>query len=323
MRRVFSLLIVVSCFAGVVFGGGRTENPRALSYPYSIVATTGMIGDAVRAVVGERAAVNSLMGEDVDPHLYRPTRADVARMQAADIIFYNGLMLEGRMGDTLVQLARTKPVYAVTERIDHGVLLDDEEYEEAFDPHLWMDVSLWMRVVDVIVDAVSELDPVYASGYRARADEYRAELERLDAYVRSIVATIPEGKRVLITAHDAFGYFGAAYGLEVLGVQGISTESEAGIEDINTLVRFVVENQIAAVFTETTVPDRALGAVIEGARARGHAVTIGGDLFSDAMGSSGTYEGTYIGMIDHNATTIVRALGGTAPERGMNGMLSR
>ncbi|TVR59887.1 MAG: manganese transporter [Spirochaetaceae bacterium] len=323
MKRIIFFLIVSFCIAGGVFAGGRSESSASLSYPYSIVTTTGMIGDVARAVVGRRADVHSLMGEDIDPHLYRPTRSDVARMQQADMIFYNGLMLEGRMGDTLVQLARTRPVYAVTERVDQNVLLDDDEYEEAFDPHLWMDVRLWMNVVDVITDAVSEFDPAHADEYRARADEYLVELERLDEYVRGIVATIPDGKRVLITAHDAFGYFGAAYGLEVLGVQGISTESEAGIQDINNLVQFVVENRIGAVFAETTVPDRALGAVIEGARARGREVVIGGELFSDAMGPGGTYEGTYIGMIDHNATTIVRALGGTAPESGMNGKLSR
>lgn len=323
MKRILLTCVFFLCLVSAAFSSGRTEEVPGFSYPYSIVTTTGMIGDVVRAVVGERANVHSLMGEDIDPHLYRPTRSDVARMQQADMIFYNGLMLEGRMGDTLVQVARTKPVYAVTERVEPTSLLDSEDYEESFDPHLWMDVSLWMNVVDVITDAVSEFDPAHADEYRARADEYLVELERLDEYVRGIVATIPDGQRVLITAHDAFGYFGAAYGLEVLGVQGISTESEAGIQDINNLVQFVVENRIGAVFAETTVPDRALGAVIEGARARGHDVVIGGELFSDAMGPGGTYEGTYIGMIDHNATTIVRGLGGTAPEAGMNGKLSR
>ncbi|TVQ25855.1 MAG: manganese transporter [Spirochaetaceae bacterium] len=304
-------------------GGGRESPPAGREGQLNIVATTGMIGDVVRNVAGDLATVHTLMGEDIDPHLFRPTRADVARMQAADIIFYNGLLLEGRMGDSLVQIGRTKPVFAVSERVDESLLLDDEEYEEAFDPHLWMDVSLWMKAVDVVADALAEIDPRNAGSFRANATAYRAELETLDAYVRRIAATVPAERRVLITAHDAFGYFGNAYGFEVRGVQGMSTESEAGLDDVNSLVSFVVERGISAVFAETTVPDRALSAVIEGAAARQHRVEIGGELFSDAMGAPGTYEGTYIGMIDHNATTIVRALGGSAPERGLHGRLGQ
>ena len=314
------LFIAVSLSAG---GGAEVASVAPGSESaLEIVATTGMVGDIVRQVVAENGKVHVLMGEEVDPHLYRPTRADIARMQRADIIFYNGLQLEGRMGDTLVQLARTRPVFAVTELVDEAILLDDEEYEQAFDPHLWMDVRLWMEAVEVVVRAFSELDSAGFDEYRSNADSYLADLEELDAYVRRIMATIPRERRVLITAHDAFGYFGEAYDIEVIGVQGISTESEAGLEQINSLVAFIVENEITAVFAETTVPDRALTAVIEGAAAHEHHVEIGGELFSDAMGAAGTYRGTYIGMIDHNATTIVRALGGTAPEGGFRGRLS-
>lgn len=299
----------------------HADNPR--NYPLSVVATTGMIANIVANVGGERTAVHSLMGEDVDPHLYRPTRSDVARMRQADIIFYNGLMLEGRMGDTLIQMGRTRPVFAVSEAVDESLLLTDAEYEEAFDPHLWMNVSLWMRAVEVVAGALSDFDPDGAAVYRANADAYLAQLGELDAYVHKIMATIPPNRRVLITAHDAFGYFGNAYGLEVLGVQGISTESEAGLDDINRLVNFIVESEVRAVFSESTVPGRSMMAIIEGAAAQGHRVELGGELFSDAMGAAGSYEGTYIGMIDHNATTVVRALGGTAPERGLQGKLSR
>ncbi len=323
-------LVSVALFAFLLFlslpsyaGGGPESPPAGREGRLNVVATTGMIGDVVRNVAGDLATVHTLMGEDIDPHLYRPTRADVARMQAADIIFYNGLLLEGRMGDTLVQIGRTKPVFAVSERVDESLLLDDEEYEEAFDPHLWMDVSLWMKAVDVIADALADVDPANADAFGANATAYRIQLEELDAYVRRIAATVPDERRVLITAHDAFGYFGNAYGFEVLGVQGMSTESEAGLDDVNSLVNFVVDRGITAVFAETTVPDRALSAVIEGAAARRHRVEIGGELYSDAMGARGTYEGTYIGMIDHNATTIVRALGGSAPERGLHGRLGQ
>lgn len=326
--RAISAFAVVAALAALVLllaactgEEAQTDQPR--SYPISVVATTGMIADIAAHVGGDRTNVHPLMGSDIDPHLYRPTRSDVARMQRADIIFYNGLMLEGRMGDTLVQMARTRPVFAVSEAVDESLLLEDDEYEEAFDPHLWMDVSLWMRAVDVVVNALSEFDPDGAAEYRANADAYLAQLEELDAYVHEIMASIPENRRILITAHDAFGYFGDAYGVEVLGVQGISTESEAGLEDVNRLVNYIVENDVRAVFAETTVPDRAMMAIIEGAAARGHRVELGGELYSDAMGAPGSYEGTYIGMIDHNATTVVRALGGTAPERGLHGRLSR
>ncbi len=312
---VFALLIPVP----VAAGGTAEERPE---YPRMIVATTGMIGDIVSYVAGDLGTVQVLMGSEVDPHLYRPTRADIGRMQNADIILYNGLMLEGRMGDTLVQLARQRPVYAVSELVDESLFREHDDYEEAYDPHLWMDVSLWMDAVQVVVTALSETDPSNADAYQARGDEYAERLAELDEYIREIMSSIPTGNRYLVTAHDAFGYFGDAYDIEVIGVQGMNTESEAGLEDINSLVRFIVEREISAVFAETTVPDRALGAVIEGAASNGHEVVVGGELYSDAMGPTGTYEGTYLGMLDHNATTIVRALGGEAPAGGLHGRLS-
>ncbi len=315
------------CLIGVssVFAGGNSESAAAdgIDGTIDIVATTGMIGDIVSNVAGDRGSVFVLMDDEVDPHLFRPTRSDVARMQQADIIFYNGLNLEGQMADTLVQLARSRPVFAVTELVDNTAVLEDEEDDAYFDPHLWMDVSLWMRAVEQVVTAMNEFDPAGADDYRSNADEYLSELEELDAYAQEVIASIPAERRFLVTAHDAFQYLGQAYGIEVIGVQGISTESEAGLEDINGLVDFIVQNQITAVFAETTVADRALTAVLEGAADQGHEVTIGGELFSDAMGPAGTYEGTYIGMIDHNATTIAEALGGSAPAGGFRGRLSQ
>ena len=320
------LLCSLIALTGVmsVVAGGRSEpdDVRSTDDLIDIVATTGMIGDIVAHVVGSRGSVFVLMDDEIDPHLFRPTRSDIARMQQADIIFYNGLNLEGQMADTLVQLARERPVFAVTELFEESVLLEDEEDEEYFDPHLWMDVSLWMQAVEKVVSAMSEFDPARADYYRDNADAYLLELAELDAYAREVIASVPANRRFLVTAHDAFQYLGQAYGIEVIGVQGISTESEAGLEDINSLVNFIVRNQITAVFAETTVADRALMAVIEGAAAQGHEVLIGGELFSDAMGPSGTWEGTYIGMIDHNVTTIARTLGGSPPPRGFRGRLS-
>ncbi len=295
----------------------------AADQPYKAVATVGMVADIVRAVAGEHAEVENLIGEGIDPHLYKPTRNDVVALQKADIIFYNGLMLEGKMGDVLVRVARRgKPVYAVTELLleQGGYVMSDEE--DHHDPHVWMDVQGWMKAVAVVRDALVEFDAEHAADYKQNAESYLKRLTDLDAYAKKVMATIPEGQRVLVTAHDAFGYLGRAYGLEVKGIQGLSTESEAGLKDIENLVRFLVKNKIPSVFVETSVSDKNVRALVEGAKAQGHPLKIGGELFSDAMGEAGSYEGTYIGMIDHNVTTIALALGGEAPKTGFQGKLS-
>ena len=291
-------------------------------YPYQVTATVGMVANIVEQVAGRFADVRGIIGTGVDPHLYKPTRGDVAALMSADVVFYSGLMLEGKMADTLIRVGRRgKPVYAVTELLDERYLLEPENLPGHHDPHVWMDVQAWRQAVEAVAQSLGEFDPTNAAHYRANADRYGAELAQLDLYARKRIGTIPKGQRVIITAHDAFNYFGRAYEIEVLGIQGISTESEAGISDINRLVDLIVERDVRAVFVETSVADKNVRALIEGARARGKEVVIGGTLFSDAMGLSGTYEGTYIGMIDHNVTTIVRALGGDAPRRGMKNRL--
>ncbi|MEX2113872.1 MAG: zinc ABC transporter substrate-binding protein, partial [Pirellulales bacterium] len=239
-----------------------------------------------------------------------------------DIVFYCGLMLEGKMTDTLVKMARTKPVYAVTELIDEQSLLEPQEFAGHYDPHVWMDVAAWSKCLDAVATALAEYDPNHAAQYQSNANIYREQLAELDRYAKRIAATIPADQRVLITSHDAFNYFGRAYGLDVQGVQGISTESEAGLQRVNELVDLIVGRKIKAVFVESSVPRKSIEAIVRGAQSRGHTVAIGGELFSDAMGPLGTYEGTYIGMMDHNITTVVRALGGEAPERGLHGKLS-
>lgn len=285
--------------------------------PFQAVATVGMVADLVRNVGGDRVVVEGLIGEGVDPHLYKPTRGDVVALTGAEIIFYNGLHLEGRMGDVLERMGgKGKPVVAVGDSVREGGQYAVVDADGAHDPHLWMDVRGWMAAVAVIRDALVAFDPEGAGGYRARAERYLAELETLDAYARAVLGSIPEGRRVLVTAHDAFFYLGRAYGIDVRGIQGISTESEAGVRDIEDLVGFLVEREIPAIFVETSVSDKNVRALVEGARAKGHGLTIGGSLFSDAMGPAGSWEGTYIGMIDHNVTTIARALGGDAPEGG-------
>jgi len=302
---------------------GPSDRPTgSTGVRHHVVCTVGMIADIVRNVAGDSAEVEGIIGEGVDPHLYQATRADIARLLQADIVFYNGLMLEGKMADALVKVARKRPVYAVTELVDEALLLEPPELNGHFDPHLWMDVSLWKRCTESVTRALCEFDGANAASYRENYGRYAASLDRLHAYAGEVLATIPQRSRVLVTAHDAFHYLARAYGLEVRGIQGISTESEAGIGDINRLVDLLVEREVKAVFVETSVPDKNVRSLLEGARARGHEMAIGGSLFSDAMGRPGSYEGTYIGMIDHNVTTIARALGGTAPPKGMQGRLA-
>ena len=292
-------------------------------YPYTLVTTTGMVRDVVGTVAGERARVVGLMGEGVDPHLYKPTRNDVRQLMEADIVFHSGLLLEGRMSDTFTQIARTgKPVYAITEGIDESFLLQPEGATGHWDPHVWMDVAAWSECVGFAAEKLAQFDPAHAEEYRQNAADYRAQLNQLDDYVRRIITSIPQQQRVLITAHDAFQYFSRAYDVPVRSIQGISTESEAGVNDINRLVDFIVQRQIKAIFVETSVSQKNIQAVVEGTSQKGWNVAVGGELFSDAMGKAGTYEGTYIGMIDHNATTIARALGGDAPQNGFLGKLS-
>ena len=291
------------------------------NYPIRVGATVGMVADIVREVAGDRAAVTNIIGSGVDPHVYSPTRSDVAVLLRSDILFYSGLLLEGQMTDILVKVSRKRSVYAVTERLQQDYLIHDNTTDH-HDPHVWMDVSGWIKAVAVVSDAMVAFDPGNADEYHKNAAAYQARLQRLDNYAKTVIASIPDNQRVLVTAHDAFNYLGRAYGIEVMGIQGLSTESEAGLKDINRLVGLLVDRRIPAVFVETSVSDKNVKALIEGAGARGHQVIIGGELFSDAMGAAGTYEGTYEGMIDHNVTVITRALGGVAAAAGMQGKLT-
>ena len=321
----------VSLLAAALAAAGGCDDPgeanandggagRPRSYPYKITTTVGMITDIVRQVAGDKAVVTGIIGEGVDPHLYRATASDTRKLLGADVVFYNGLLLEGKMADVLIGIEG--PVYSVTSLLDVQYLLEPAEFAGHFDPHVWMDVNAWSKAVEAVAGKLSAFDPANASVYEARARAYQAELTNLEAYARRTIATIPKAKRLMITAHDAFNYFGRAYDVEVLGVQGLSTESEAGLDQINRLVDMIVERKVEAVFKESSVSAKNILALAEGAKNRGHDVKFGGELFSDAMGRPGTYEGTYIGMIDHNVTTVARALGGEAPPRGMQGKLS-
>ncbi|MDX9912210.1 MAG: zinc ABC transporter substrate-binding protein [Phycisphaerales bacterium] len=287
-------------------GPARGDGPR-------VVATTSMIADAAREIAGDRGQVTGLMGPGVDPHLYKASPSDVRAMGSADLILYNGLHLEGRMADVIVRMASRHRVVQVTESIDESLLREPAEFQGHYDPHVWFDVSMWSSAVARVRDTLIEADADGSAVYQARGDAYLGVLRELDAYVRATLATIPEERRVLVTAHDAFGYFGRAYGLSVRGIQGISTDSEASLRDINALVDELVQRRIPAVFIESSVPRKTIDALVEGCKARGHPIAIGGELFSDAMGDAGTPEGTYVGMVLHNVHAITRGLGGQVP----------
>jgi manganese/zinc/iron transport system substrate-binding protein len=301
MTWVAAGLLAASAMAGTAWAQG--ERPRAL-------ATIAMIGDIASQVAGDCVTVDTLMGPGVDPHLYEARASDVRAFERADAILYSGYSLEGQLGAVLEKLGSRKPVVAVAPAsIDPGALITVQDIY-GIDPHLWMDASLWGRIAPTLAQTLAEIGPDCAAAMRERAAAYRARLEALHGWIRESIASIPERQRVLVTAHDAFAYFGRAYGIEVAGIQGISTESEAGIADIRAMVATVVERDVPAVFIESTINPRTINAVIEGAARRDHEVVIGGELYSDAMGEPGTPEGTYIGMLRANTLAIVEALGG-------------
>jgi manganese/zinc/iron transport system substrate-binding protein len=300
---VFSLTLLLTACGAAPAADGKLQ----------VVATTGQVGDIVRNVGGDAVAVTTLMGPGVDPHLYVASEGDVAALQDADIIFYSGLFLEAQMDGVLHQIAERKPSVAVTAALDRSRLLPIHGMADEYDPHVWFDVALWAQTVDVVEATLAEADPANAAQYAANADRYRAELADLDRYVQAQAAQVPESKRVLVTAHDAFHYFGRAYGFDVRGLQGISTASEASTADVRDLADFIAANQIPAIFIETSVPLRNVEALQAAVRDRGFDVAIGGQLYSDALGDPAGSAGTFAGAVRANIDTIVQGLKGEQP----------
>jgi manganese/zinc/iron transport system substrate-binding protein len=301
-------MILLGLIAMITVACGGIAQSESEDEQLSVLTTTGHIADAARIVGGDHVNVVSLMGPGTDPHLYTASASDVDKLRDADVVFYNGLFLEAQLEDVLEQLATRKTVVPVSIGIDESRLLASADYAGEFDPHVWFDVNLWMAVVEQVRDTLKEADPTHATEYDTNAATYLAELQELHSYVTEQAARVPQQQRVLITAHDAFNYFGRAYDFEVMGLQGISTASEASTADVQRLANFIAENQIPAIFIESSVPVRTIEAVQAAVRSRGYEVAIGGELFSDAMGNAGTPEGTYLGMVRHNIDTIVGAL---------------
>ncbi|MCC9620610.1 zinc ABC transporter substrate-binding protein [Thalassospira sp. MA62] len=318
-RRAFRATVLSVALAFTLIAGTLSH---AKAKPLNVVATTSMIADAARQVAGDRATVTALMGPGVDPHSYRQTRSDIAAMARADLVLRHGLYLEAQLEEFFDRLGKRGNVIAVGEAIPEEQRLSHPEYHGRYDPHVWMDPHLWKTVVLAVRDALIKIDPDGTEAYRQNTQTHLGEIDRLIAYMDKVTATVPKQTRVLLTAHDAFSYFGRGFDFDVLGIQGISTESEAGLRRVEELVNIMVDRGASAVFVESSVPERNIRALIEGAQSRGQNVKVGGTLFSDAMGEPGTYEGTYIGMLDHNVTVITRALGGDAPKDGMQGKLA-
>jgi len=305
--KLISLRLIGLTLLSVLSGCAPPE-PAASQGRLNVVTTVGMIRDVVQNVGGDHVHATGLMGPGVDPHLYKASEGDVRRLFRADVVFYGGLHLEAKMAEVLEEMGGRTRVVAVTDAIPRGRLLSPPEFEGAFDPHVWFDVKMWEMTVDTIASTLAAADPANAAAYRRNAAAYHARLDSLDAYVRAQAARVPAEKRVLVTAHDAFNYFGRAYGFQVRGLQGISTASEAGTGDVQALAEFIARRKIPAVFVESSIPRRTIEAVQEAVRDRGWQVRIGGSLYSDAMGDPGAPQGTYDGMVRHNIDTLVGAL---------------
>lgn len=302
--KKYSLIILVALLFSC-----KNENTKTAHSKIKIVSTTTMITDMVKNIGGDKIELQGLMGAGVDPHLYKASEGDVNKLFEADMILYNGLHLEGKLEDVFEKMKlQNKKVVAVSDAIDKKKLIASELFDSNFDPHIWFDLQFWRQCTEFVAAELATFDKANAAFYKKNATDYIAALNTLEQEIDSSVLSLPTENRVLVTAHDAFNYFGQAYHFEVLGLQGLSTATEAGVKDVQELSTFIVERKIKAVFVESSVPKRTIEALQEAVKAKGHNVNIGGTLYSDALGNKGSVEGTYLGMYRHNISTIVNAL---------------
>jgi len=318
-----ALLVLFACAAALVAacgeragdaqGEGATARAKSAGGKPSVVATTPIVADLVRAIAGDRVVVSTLIMPGVDPHIWSPTRTEVLEILAADAVFLNGLLLEGRAGEAFARVeVAGRPVVRLAETLAKTDLLTEDGNPSRFDPHVWMDPLLWARTAPAVRDALAKVDPAGKDAFDRNLAAFEESARALDEECAMILSAVPQRARVLVTAHDAFSYFGKRHGFEVRGIQGVSTESEPALAAIEALVAEMSDRRIPALFAESTVSNRSVLAVIEGCAARGHEVVLGETLFSDSLGRAGTPEGTWRGMMLHNARSIARALGGGA-----------
>ncbi|MBM7649177.1 manganese/zinc/iron transport system substrate-binding protein [Bacillus ectoiniformans] len=305
MKRMITIFLAVILATGLA-GCTSSEDNKKKEEQLVVATTIAQIADIVKNVGGEHVKVEALMGPGTDPHLYQAAQGDIKKLTEADVIFYNGLHLEGKMNEIFKKVNEQKPTYAVAESIPKEKL--KKSGDKLHDPHVWFDISLWIYAVEKVEEGLATADPAHKEEFKANSQQYIERLKKLDEYGKKQMAQIPKESRVLVTAHDAFGYFGDAYGLEVMGLQGLSTDSEYGVKDVQSLVKTLADRNIKAIFIESSISDRSINAVVQGSENRGHEVKVGGELYSDAMGEEGTETGTYEGMFKHNIDTIVNAL---------------
>lgn len=275
----------------------------------NVVTTTSMITDLVKNIAGDHVNLQGLMGSGVDPHLYKASEGDVSKLASADLIFYNGLHLEGKLVEVFEKMHSQKTrTIAISDVIDKGTLIGSEYFASNYDPHIWFNVDYWKQATQFVVAKLSEAIPDQKATFETNGAKYMEQLNNLKTKLESTIATLPKEQRILVTAHDAFNYFGKAFNFEVVGLQGLSTATEAGVQDVQKLAAFIIEKKVRAIFVESSVPKRTIEALQAAVNSKGHNVTIGGTLYSDALGNAGTEEGTYIGMFMYNVKTIVNAL---------------
>ncbi|WP_440898103.1 metal ABC transporter solute-binding protein, Zn/Mn family [Amphibacillus sp. Q70] len=308
------ILILGACASGgnsETQGDGEGSESTGEGDPINVVATIAQIGEPLSVIGGEYVEVETLMGPSIDPHLYNPTQSDISKIDGADVVFYSGLNLEANMIDAFESIGESKPVLALGETLAESDILEDEEEAGEPDPHIWFDLDLWQQALDAAVEELKDYAPDYADVFEENKQDYFTELAAVKEDAAKL-ADIPEEQRVLVTAHDAFGYFGQMHDIEVIGLQGLSTESEVSISDVNETIDIIKEHQVPAIFVESSINPDSIEAVIAGAKDEGVDIELGGELYSDAMGEAGTEEGTYIGMYRYNVDTIYEALNGGA-----------
>ncbi len=301
MKKIVLLLVITLVFS--------CKNKTIDNGKLNVVTTTSMITDLVKNIGGDSINVQGLMGSGVDPHLYKASEGDVSKLVNADIIFYNGLHLEGKLVEVFEKMgSATKTPIALADQLDENTLIGSDYFASNYDPHVWFDINYFKQFANKVTTVLSEKNPENTSFFETNKKDYLSKLDELQNKVKSVIETLPKEKRILVTAHDAFNYFGKAYGFEVVGLQGLSTATEAGVKDVQKLAAFIIEKKIKAVFVESSVPKRTIEALQAAVKSKGHDVEIGGTLYSDALGNAGTVEGTYIGMFEYNVNTIVNAL---------------
>lgn len=300
MKKIL-ILLIISVFSSC-------KSPTKDNGKIKVVTTTNILADLVSEIGGDNISLQSLMGAGVDPHLYKASEGDVTKLYNADIIFYSGIHLEGKLVDIFEKMEGKRHTVSVGDRLPKDQLIASANFGGNYDPHVWFNIQFFKQFAQIVTEELSKADAENAETYASNNENYQKKLDSLEEEVKSIISTLPKGKRILVTAHDAFNYFGKAYDFQVVGLQGISTATEAGVKDVQELSEFIIENKVKAIFIESSVPRRTIEALQAAVLSKKHDVEIGGSLYSDALGNPGTDEGTYIGMFKYNVNTIVNAL---------------